>query len=183
MATPFTGHELHGKYSTLKGNDINEQIDKDLKEQIKYINDATSNVPYTIVASNIYLLKDKFSLTEQRLTDFIYSNTDKTKITPLIDEINVKIRRSNEFRQEEEEDKELELPPTPTSTSTSRSNSVATTNESISSDSTPTTSSEPPARRKLFGLFGGKSKKSRNSRKSRRSRKSKRSRKTRRGRK
>ena len=186
MATEFTGYGLEIKYSTLKkNNEINEQIDKDLKEQIKYINDATSNVPYTIVASNIYLLKDKFSLDGQILTDLIYSNTDETKITPLIDAINEKIRRSNEFRQEE--DKEPELPPTPTSTSTSRSNSVATTTESTSSDSTPTTSSKRPARKGLLGFgrfrLGGKSKKSRKSRKSRRTRKSKRSRKSRRGRK
>jgi len=188
MATEFTGYGLEIKYSTLKkNNEINEQIDKDLKEQIKYINDATSNVPYTIVASNIHLLKDKFYLDGQILTDLIYSNiTDETKTTSLINAINEKIRRSNEFRQEEE-DKEPELPPTPTSTSTSRSNSVATTNESISSDSTPTTSSKRPARKGLLGFgrfrLGGKSKKSRKSRKSRRTRKSKRSRKSRRGRK
>jgi hypothetical protein len=176
MATPFTGHDLEGKYYKLKENEIKNQIDIDLKKQIKYINDATSNVPYTIVASNIYLLKDKFSLDGQILTDLIYSNiTDETKITPLIDAINEKIRRSNEFRQEEE-DKEPELP-----TSRSRSNSGATTTGSTSSDSTPTTSSKPPERKGLLGFgkfgLGGKSKKSRKSRKSKRSRKTRRGRK------
>lgn len=182
MPTELTGLNLQNKYSKLKTDEeIKNQIDRDLKEQIKYINDATSNVPYPIVASNIYLLKDKLSLDGQILTDLIYSNTDETKITPLIDAINVKIRRSNEFRQEEEKEPEL-------STSRSRADSVATTTESTSSDSTPTGSSEPP-KFKLSDTStwrwkrGGKSKKSRNSRKSRRSRKQRRSRKTRRGRK
>lgn len=63
MATSLNGVDLENRYSKLKTDkDINNKIVADLKDQIKYINDATSNVPYTIVASNIHLLKDKISL-------------------------------------------------------------------------------------------------------------------------